>query len=211
MWLSWLEHHPIDQNVAGSIPGQGTCLGCRFSPQSQRVGEATDWCFSLSVPSPLFKICKHVLEWRFKKSLYYHCRSLSFFIFIYLKMFIKLLQSSRHCACPLGCRHEWDAVFTGVLLMIMLFMPILHVWLQTLILEMPLLQRTSCDWRSFKSMAFPWCRYWTLHRPGPEPALPNSPVSNHRRSMSGGLTGDCEFQEIFQPNKAPKTCTDSCS
>ena len=26
-WLSWLEHHPIHQKVAGSIPGQGTYLG----------------------------------------------------------------------------------------------------------------------------------------------------------------------------------------
>ena len=29
-WLSWLEHHLINQNVMGSIPSQGTYLGCRF-------------------------------------------------------------------------------------------------------------------------------------------------------------------------------------
>ena len=34
VWLSWLEPCPVDQNVAGSIPGQGTHLGCGFDPQS---------------------------------------------------------------------------------------------------------------------------------------------------------------------------------
>ena len=24
----WIEHQPVNQKVAGSIPGQGTCLGC---------------------------------------------------------------------------------------------------------------------------------------------------------------------------------------
>ena len=33
MWLSWLEHHPINQKVVGLIPGQGTYLGCTFVPQ----------------------------------------------------------------------------------------------------------------------------------------------------------------------------------
>ena len=26
-------HHPTDPKVMGSIPSQGTCLGCRFGPQ----------------------------------------------------------------------------------------------------------------------------------------------------------------------------------
>ena len=29
----WIEHQPADQRVAGSIPSQGTCLGCRPGPQ----------------------------------------------------------------------------------------------------------------------------------------------------------------------------------
>ena len=29
--------HPAKQNVTGSIPDQGTCLGCWFSPWSGRV------------------------------------------------------------------------------------------------------------------------------------------------------------------------------
>ena len=27
-----MEHHPTHQKVTGSIPGQGTCLGCGFNP-----------------------------------------------------------------------------------------------------------------------------------------------------------------------------------
>ena len=30
-WFSWLEHRPIHQKVAGSIPSHGTYLGCRFN------------------------------------------------------------------------------------------------------------------------------------------------------------------------------------
>ena len=32
VWLSWLEHHPINQMAMGLIPSQGTCLGYRFGP-----------------------------------------------------------------------------------------------------------------------------------------------------------------------------------
>ena len=49
-WLSWLEHCPIHQKVAGSIPSQGTFLGCRSDPWSGHIGEATDQCFSLFLP-----------------------------------------------------------------------------------------------------------------------------------------------------------------
>ena len=52
-WLSWLEHRPIHQDVAGSILGQGTYLGCMFGPRLGCVRKATDWCFSLSLPFPL--------------------------------------------------------------------------------------------------------------------------------------------------------------
>ena len=47
--LSWLENHPVHQKVVGSIPGQGTYLGCRLDPQSGCVPEETDWCFFLSL------------------------------------------------------------------------------------------------------------------------------------------------------------------
>ena len=46
-WLNWLEHHPVhEKKVAGLIPSQGTYIGCRFDPQSGRIQETTDQCFS---------------------------------------------------------------------------------------------------------------------------------------------------------------------
>ena len=29
----WIEHQPVNQKVAGSIPSQGTCVGCEPGPQ----------------------------------------------------------------------------------------------------------------------------------------------------------------------------------
>ena len=29
----WIEHRPLNQRVASSIPSQGTCLGCMPGPQ----------------------------------------------------------------------------------------------------------------------------------------------------------------------------------
>ena len=29
----WIERGPVNQKVTGSIPTQGTCLGCRPGPQ----------------------------------------------------------------------------------------------------------------------------------------------------------------------------------
>ena len=29
----WIECRPVNQRVVGSIPSQGTCLGCRLGPQ----------------------------------------------------------------------------------------------------------------------------------------------------------------------------------
>ena len=48
------------EKVEGSIPGQGTYLGCSFDPQLGLEQEATDPCFSLtsmflSLPSSLSK------------------------------------------------------------------------------------------------------------------------------------------------------------
>ena len=58
---------PVDGNVTGSIPIQGTCLGCRFGPWSVSIREVTNQYFSftsmfLSLPSPLSKIKEHVLR-----------------------------------------------------------------------------------------------------------------------------------------------------
>ena len=29
----WIEHQPVNQSVAGSIPSQGKCMGCGPGPQ----------------------------------------------------------------------------------------------------------------------------------------------------------------------------------
>ena len=49
-WLSWLECSVSFCAPHGCqfIPGQGTCLGCGFSPQLEHIQEATNWCFSLT-------------------------------------------------------------------------------------------------------------------------------------------------------------------
>ena len=57
MWLSWVEHCPIDQKVTGWVPNQGTYPGCGFDPQLGHIGEinvSLTWIFfSLSLfPSP---------------------------------------------------------------------------------------------------------------------------------------------------------------
>ena len=65
LWKQWLQPwlvqltgrcHPAKRKVTGSIPGQGTCVGYRFSPLLGYVQEATiDVSLSLpfSLPSPL--------------------------------------------------------------------------------------------------------------------------------------------------------------
>ena len=50
-----VEHRPRNQQVASSIPGQGTCLGCGPGPWLGCVRQATHRCFSLiDVSLPLF-------------------------------------------------------------------------------------------------------------------------------------------------------------
>ena len=51
----WIEHWPVNQRVSGSIPSQGTCLGCGPGYPVWGLQEATKhWCFSplsFSLPS----------------------------------------------------------------------------------------------------------------------------------------------------------------
>ena len=59
----WVGHCPTNRKVAGSIPGQGTCLGCGPGPQLGGVPEAADPCFSrilmlLSLSLKISKIFK---------------------------------------------------------------------------------------------------------------------------------------------------------
>ena len=57
----WIEYRPANQRVAGSIPSQGTCLGCRPGPQygaHQRQPATTCRWFSPSFSLPSLKINK---------------------------------------------------------------------------------------------------------------------------------------------------------
>ena len=52
MWISWLEHSPIHQEVGGLISGQGTYICCRFPLVGIRMGGnqsmfLSHQCFSL--------------------------------------------------------------------------------------------------------------------------------------------------------------------
>ena len=66
-WPSCLEHCHVNRKVTGSIPGQGTYLGCGFDPRLGCMWEATyryfsHQCFSLFLPSSLCKISKLSLD-----------------------------------------------------------------------------------------------------------------------------------------------------
>ena len=44
----WIECQPANQRVTGSIPSQGSCLGCRPGPSRGKREASTYWCFSPS-------------------------------------------------------------------------------------------------------------------------------------------------------------------
>ena len=50
----WIEHLPVNQRVAGSIPSHGTCLGCGPGPRRGRLRGNHTWMF-LS-PSPFLSV-----------------------------------------------------------------------------------------------------------------------------------------------------------
>ena len=65
-WLSWLKRHPIHQKVVGSIPGQGTFLGCGFDPQMGCV-QVCNWLVFLTLmfslhprPHPVFPFLSQI-------------------------------------------------------------------------------------------------------------------------------------------------------
>ena len=63
----WIEHQPTNQGVAGSIPSEGTCLGCQPGPQwgAYERQAHTDVSFPL-FPSP-FPSLKNTVSKIFKK------------------------------------------------------------------------------------------------------------------------------------------------
>ena len=60
----WIEYRPVNQKVAGSIPGKGICLGCGPGPQlgvseRQWINVSLErWCFSPSLFSFLLPFLK---------------------------------------------------------------------------------------------------------------------------------------------------------
>ena len=50
----WIEHQPANQKVMGSVPGQGTCLGCRPVPSWGHVeGNLLMFFLPIDVSLPL--------------------------------------------------------------------------------------------------------------------------------------------------------------
>ena len=49
----WSKHQPVNQRVAGLIPSQVTCLGCRPGPQL-RVYEKQPYLSHIDISLPLF-------------------------------------------------------------------------------------------------------------------------------------------------------------
>ena len=45
MWLSWLEHHPLNQRAMDSIPSHGSYPVCGLDPWSGWVGEGNQLVF----------------------------------------------------------------------------------------------------------------------------------------------------------------------
>ena len=63
----WTEGRPVKQRAMGSIPSQGTCLGCRPGFLVKGVQEATiHWCFSPSVSLSLF-VCLKINKYNLLK------------------------------------------------------------------------------------------------------------------------------------------------
>ena len=67
MWLSWLEHCPLDPKVTGSVPSQGTCPSCRVSRGQDVLEKASNvslshgsLCLSLSLFLSAMTICPQV-------------------------------------------------------------------------------------------------------------------------------------------------------
>ena len=50
----WIEHWPVNQRVASSIPSQGTYLGCEPGPQSGTHKKQPHIDASLPLSLPLF-------------------------------------------------------------------------------------------------------------------------------------------------------------
>ena len=55
----WVEHWPVNQRVTGSIPSQGTCLGCNVGPQQEASERQPHFDVSLPLFLPPFPLSKN--------------------------------------------------------------------------------------------------------------------------------------------------------
>ena len=100
--------HPTNWKVEGFIPCQGTCLGCRFGPQSGHMQEATNQCFSTSLsPSlPLFPKSTFFLKYTCTKK---DCISWlsSTYMAMILKTSINFISTNSKCNISKMDRYVW--------------------------------------------------------------------------------------------------------
>ena len=116
-WLSWLEYHPINRNIVGSIFSQGTYLGWRVSLQLRYILEATDWCLSLtliSLTDPLSlshtHTNKHIFQWGVKNEIKTLRRLLNT-SGLPTQLKIAVRPSGRLCNYSLGPKSQLSALF----------------------------------------------------------------------------------------------------
>ena len=50
----WIESCPAHRKIAGSIPSQGTCLGCEFGPLLEHMQETAKVSLLIDVSLPVF-------------------------------------------------------------------------------------------------------------------------------------------------------------
>ena len=122
-------------------------------------------------------------------------------IFFHLKLFIKHMLNSRHCACPLGCRHEQE-----------LSSERFYWWFWDSC------RSCMCGWKHGFLEKWPVAtckasRACLFHgvAPGPSVCQAHSSVLLKSPFSNSCMSARLHMQEIFQPNKAPKTCNCSWS
>ena len=70
-WCDSVGQHPAKRKAAGSIPGEGTCLGWGFGPWLGHIRGTTNWCYSHQCFSPSLSpsltLSLKINKWNLKK------------------------------------------------------------------------------------------------------------------------------------------------
>ena len=98
MWISWLEHPPINQKVVGSNPSQDTYLGYGFDPWSGCIQEARNPSMFLTSMFLSSSLSKRL--WK-KGYIYYPSLILSYFLGSDCLLSIRKIHVSRWQTCLL--------------------------------------------------------------------------------------------------------------